>query len=169
VLTVLAICFLIVVKLMLANDIQASKTINEEIGLEYSTLGYQYDLIGELVKKGIPFYIDIEGVVRIDRTYEKKVAEITDDIETRPHTILKDKKHASLLVLLLKKNNIKYMVRHAISNGDIHIIWEKEDDSNARTIINSIFLEAVKESYATGVLGKFDVKNENEQSGSVPE
>ncbi len=152
------ICFVVILtKTVCAMEDRPSTYSTDEIMLEYSTLGYHYDLIAELVDSNIPFYIDIEGIIRVDNKYKKEIALITQSLETRPHTILKDKKHASLLVLLFEENNINYIVRRAINNRDIHVIWEDKYDKEAQKIINGEFVQSIKDSYTTGILGKFNI------------
>lgn len=133
---------------------------SNEFGVEYETLGYQYDFINKLVLNNVPFYIDNEGVVKINNKYSKIAKRLMEELEKRPSTKVADRKYASAIVLLFNKNSIDYTVREDSKTGEIHLIWSKEDDKAARQIVGKEFMQVIKDSYNTGRLGNYLIDKE---------
>jgi hypothetical protein len=124
-------------------------------GIEYLTLGYQYDMINILVDNRVPFIIDDEGVIRVEQRFRDAAIELEKKIETRPSTIISEPRHVSLLVLLLEQEGIKYHIRLDENASDTHVIWNIEDNNVVQQILQTSFQQAIKSGYRTGILGTY--------------
>ncbi|WP_028582152.1 hypothetical protein [Desulfogranum japonicum] len=126
-----------------------------EFGVSYDGPGYQYDFIDILVKEQIPFYLDDEGVVKIDKKYNFVVKKIMEKVETRPYVVVSGEKYASTMALLLSKNKVDYDVRVDCLTGNIYFIWSSSDNEIARRVSTVDFAESIKTSYKTRRLGDY--------------
>ncbi|MBL0380026.1 MAG: hypothetical protein JKP90_10245 [Desulfofustis sp. PB-SRB1] len=129
----------------------------EYFSIEYTSLGVQYDIIKDLVENNIPFHIDIDGVIKISKEYEEIYLLIINNQDSRPHTIIKERRLASLLTLLFEINNINYEIRK-VCDDNIYFFWDEISDSEARRIINTEFVQSIKDSYKTKILGQFGAR-----------
>ncbi len=126
---------------------------SNEFGVEYETLGYQYDFIDRLVLNNVPFYIDKEGIIKVSNKHAEITKKLMQELETRPTTKVADRRYASAIALLFNKNSINYTVREDCKTGEIHFMWSREDDEVARRITGKEFMQIIQESYTTGRLG----------------
>lgn len=138
------------IQVICAYDLKA-----EEFGIEYERLGIQYEFIDMLVNKNITFYINNDGVIKINDRYAEEVKKIMQYLETRPTVKVAKRKHASALALLFNKHGIKYVVREDIKTGETHFMWAKGDDEEAKKITEKEFVTVIQDSYKTGRLGDY--------------
>lgn len=134
-----------------------SKT--SEFGVEYETLGFQYDLIDSLFQNDVPFYIDNEGLIKIKNKYADIAQKLMHALETRPTAKVANRKYASAVALLFNKNGIAYTVREDTKTGNIHFMWSKDDDEIARRLTGQEFMKVIQESYKNGKLGEHSVES----------
>jgi hypothetical protein len=148
----LLVAFLVILAVFFFQVASANRQESSRYAIEYVTLGYQYDIIKDLVDSQVPFILDDEGVVRIEQSFRDVAEKLEKRIETRPSVIIKDPRHVSLLVLLFEQKGINYHVRLDNTSPATHVIWNHEDNKEAQQILTTSYLQAIKNSYSTGVL-----------------
>ena len=151
---------MVFVTLVCTSVIVVAYSKTNEFGVEYETLGFQYDLIDKLVQNNVPFYIDNEGIIKINNKYTDIAKKLMLELETRPTTKVANRKYASAIALLFNKHEIEYMVREDNKTGEVNFIWSKEDDEIARQITGKKFMKVIQESYKTGRLGDYSIVNQ---------
>lgn len=124
-----------------------------ELGVKKTSIGYQADVISAFIENGIPFYVDSEGILKYPGKYEDKAMVLLDKLNKRPEVQFNDYKYASLFIILLKKNNIDFVIRDGANKMDIHIVYEDKDKKTVDEIVYPEFVRLVEKGSKTGVYG----------------
>jgi len=124
-----------------------------ELGVKKDSIGYQSDVIAAFIDNGIPFYMDSGGILKYPGKYQKKVDNILNEIDGRPEVQFSDYKFASLFIILLKKNNVNFLIREGSNKSTIHIVFQQKDREFVNKYIYPEFKKLLSEGRKTGVYG----------------
>lgn len=103
-------------------------------GVKYEDLGFQNDLVKEMSKAGVPFYVDEEGVINYPSCFQDIIDKITNKLHNRPSVTIRDTKYAKMFIIQLREKGIDFRRKHLKGNNGVRIIWHEKDNDLVREI-----------------------------------
>jgi len=145
-------CLSLFIWLAFHNDIIHAENISSiELGVKKSPFTYQSDIISSFIENNIPFYIDIEGILKYPGKYENVARDIMSRIDKTPLIKFYDFRSASIFIALLKKNKIEYRITCGSNDTVIHILYKDDDSDFIEKTIQPNFKKIIIDGSRTGV------------------